>query len=236
MKILIITGGSINFDFALDFLKKELFDEVIAVDGGLEIAAALEKELTKAQFLLTHIVGDFDTVKREILEKYEMRNHVKIHAFKPEKDYTDTDIALKLAVRLCKEKEDGKKQTDSEDSLNHRIVLLGATGTRLDHVLANIQMLVIPLEAGILAEIIDANNKIRMIEHRCTVTGGFGKYISLIPVSEVLEGIDLEGFKYPLKNRTVKLGESLCVSNELTAPQGYVRIRKGRALLIQSRD
>lgn len=225
MKVLIVSGGNINFDFALDFLKKEKFDHVIAVDGGLEKAAVFENALPKAQFSLTHIVGDFDTVKHHVLEKYKERKDLEIHAFRPEKDYTDTDIALKLAMSLCRASEN-----------KNQIVILGATGTRLDHVLANIQMLRLPMASGIDAVIMDANNKIRMIEHEYTVKGGFGKYISLIPVSEILEGIDLEGFKYPLQNKTVHLGESLCVSNELTAENGYIRIRKGRALLIESRD
>ena len=91
-------------------------------------------------------------------------------------------------------------------------------------------------EKGIDAVIVDKHNQIRMIEHAYTLSNSFGKYVSLIPVSEVLEGVDLVGFKYPLENKTVYLGESLCVSNELTREKGLIRIEKGRALLIESRD
>lgn len=230
MKVLIITGGNIDNDFALDYLKKHKFDKVIAVDGGLKAVAFFEEKLPKTQFLLTHIVGDFDTVDKAVLERYRDRSDVQIRAFKPEKDYTDTDIALKLAMELC----DG--QCEDETDSDNKIVLLGATGTRLDHVLANLQMLRMPMEKGIDAVIVDKHNQIRMIEHAYTLNNCFGKYVSLIPVSEVLEGVDLVGFKYSLENKTVYLGESLCVSNELTREKGLIRIRKGHALLIESRD
>ncbi|MFR5713119.1 MAG: hypothetical protein ACLUD8_04865 [Clostridium sp.] len=38
---LIITGGNLNLDFAEQFLKHRSYGCVIAVDGGLEAAAAL---------------------------------------------------------------------------------------------------------------------------------------------------------------------------------------------------
>lgn len=245
MKILIITGGNIDIDFALDYLENEKFDKVIAVDGGLKTVALFEEKLPKSRFALTHIVGDFDTVEKSVLDSYCGRNDVQIRAYKPEKDYTDTDIALKLAIELGTGKSKCEQSvlqcTPNFDFGNairqqDQIVMLGATGTRLDHVLANLQMLRMPMEAGIDAVILDAHNRIRMIEHEYMLNGSFGKYVSLIPVSETLEGVDLEGFKYPLKDKTVNLGESLCVSNELTAETGLIRIRKGRALLIESRD
>lgn len=232
MKVLVISGGNIDFDFALSFLKNKTFDEVIAVDGGLECAYELEQHLPRKMLGFRHIVGDFDTVDTRVLERYRNRQSMKIYAYKPEKDYTDTDIALKLAMSLCQK----VLSENADNKQTPQIVILGATGTRLDHVLANLQMLRLPMEAGIDAVIVDAYNRIRMIEHQYAVTESFGKYVSLIPVSEVLRGIDLVGFKYPLDHQTVYLGESLCVSNELIEDKGYIRIREGRALLIESKD
>jgi len=259
MKVLIVTGGNIDNDFALDFFREIYrsggFDEIIAVDGGLAAVAAFERLLPDGMFSLTHIVGDFDTVSPEVLSAYRQRPGLDIHAYRPEKDYTDTDIALKLAIELCRRSQgSGQAADQTGDSENSRqmsdqmvdsqdkdraadqIVILGATGTRLDHVLANLQMLRMPLEADIDAVIVDSHNRIRMIQGEYVLRGGFGKYVSLIPVSETLEGIDLVGFRYPLVNRTVHLGESLCVSNELVAQEGFIRIRKGKALLIESED
>ena len=96
MNILIVTGGNIEIDFALDFLKEKKFDEIIAVDGALSFFDKVGEKIKKVG-KLTHIVGDFDTISAEILKKYQMDAHIRCHSFNPEKDYTDTDIALKLA-------------------------------------------------------------------------------------------------------------------------------------------
>ena len=63
MKVLMITGGNIDNDFAFSFIKNKKYDEVIAVDGGLAFA-------DRAGLVITHLVGDFDTIDEKILEKY----------------------------------------------------------------------------------------------------------------------------------------------------------------------
>ena len=63
MKSLIITGGNINKEFLHDFLKENKFEKIIASYKGLEI---LNKLNVKQDF----IIGDFDSVNKEILEKY----------------------------------------------------------------------------------------------------------------------------------------------------------------------
>ena len=62
MKILIISGGSIEKDFALDFLKKCTFEYVIAVDKGAQFC----KDCGIHPNILA---GDFDTVKPEVVQK-----------------------------------------------------------------------------------------------------------------------------------------------------------------------
>ena len=63
MRILLISGGSINIDWAADFVKINNYDKIIAVDGGLSAANLL-------QLIPDVIVGDFDTVSQELLEQY----------------------------------------------------------------------------------------------------------------------------------------------------------------------
>ena len=94
MQILIVTGGKIDSDFALDFLSHQTFDEIIAVDGALAFFEQVDKRIEKCG-QLTHIVGDFDTISTKILEKYTHHSNIEVHAFNPEKDYTDTDIVRK---------------------------------------------------------------------------------------------------------------------------------------------
>lgn len=250
MKVLIITGGNIDDDFAFSFLKNNIYDEVIAVDGGLAFA-------DRAGIKITHLVGDFDTIDGAVLEKYIHREDICVHQFIPEKDYTDTDIAVKLAIRLFSGKEASPSEKkaspgplpeqvnllpeqadllpETEEKVLH---ILGATGSRMDHVLANLQMLKNILDAGIDGMIIDKNNQIQMIRgtHHLKMKGIFGRYMSLIPATMDLSGITLQGFKYPLNRANTHFGESLCVSNELTAEEGRITIEEGTAWMILSRD
>ena len=224
MKILLITGGTIDRTFAAGFLSQHVFDRIIAVDGGLKFAHET------GVWPLTDIVGDFDTIAPEILEKYMSVSPEGpvIHRFNPEKDSTDTDIALRLAMEYCSHCPEGTCD----------IWVLGATGTRLDHVLANITMLLLPQRAGIRAWIVDKNNRISLLHGTRTIgrEERFGKYISLIPLTPQIKGVTLKGVKYPLNDHTVQLGDCLCVSNELTADLAELTVADGVAILLETMD
>lgn len=224
MKVLIITGGNIDDDFASSFLKKNYYDEIIAVDGGLAFA-------DRSDLSITHLVGDFDTIDGTILEKYIHRSDICVHQFIPEKDYTDTDIAVKLALSLI-------KKHHSEENEEMVIHILGGTGSRLDHVLANLQMLKNILDEDVRGIIIDQNNIIEMIRGERVLKREemTGTYVSLIPVTMELTGITLSGFKYPLENASSHFGESLMVSNELLEEEGRIFIKEGMAWMIISND
>ena len=75
----IVSGGKIEEDFALRFLEKEKFDYLIAADRGL-------KFLQEQGLVPTHIVGDFDSSGKELLELYRDNPQVEIRTFQPEKD------------------------------------------------------------------------------------------------------------------------------------------------------
>lgn len=248
MRILIITGGRIDEDFALAFLKDEKFNHIIVVDGALAFWDKVERN-PEIQCHFDHLVGDFDTISPEILKNYLDREDIEVHRFNPEKDYTDTDIALKLAIRLAGDQKAADTDEDcaahqnektSADSLNthSEIWLLGATGTRADHMLANMQLLAQTKAVGVDGIIVDKNNKIRLLEGSYTLKkkDRFGDFISLIPITQALKGVTLRGFKYPLEGHTTYFGESLCVSNELEAEEGFINIEEGMAFLIESRD
>ena len=88
-----------------------------------------------------------NSVKKEIGDYYRNETNVPIREFNPVKDASDTEIAIRLAMTL------GAKE----------ILILGATGGRIDHLWANVQSLAIPFKAGIDAVIMDTQNKIRLI-------------------------------------------------------------------------
>ena len=66
---------------------------MIGVDKGMEF-------LYSHQILPNYIVGDFDSVKKEIGDYYRNETDVPIREFNPVKDASDTEIAIRLAMTL----------------------------------------------------------------------------------------------------------------------------------------
>lgn len=213
MKTLIVTGGSIEEKFLKSIYKKEKFDYIIACDKGLEI-------LDKANINPTHIIGDFDSVSKDILLKYKENKNVIIEELNPEKDYTDTHKALKEAIILKSE----------------YICILGAIGTRFDHSLANINILKIALEKNIECVIINEYNKVELINKNKEIKKEEYKYISLLPLTSKVEKITLKGFKYPLKDATLEIGDSIGISNEQIEENAKIELESGILVIIRSND
>ena len=167
-------------------------------------------------------MGDFDSVSPEILEFYKKQPQIIFHKFNAEKDNTDTDIALKLAIQIK----------------SSEITILGALGKRMDHALANIHILKDALEANIPCQMIDEFNRIYLINTEKTLEKDkvYGKYISLIPLTSSVEGLTLTGFKYPLNHYTLPIGTSLGISNEMIEDIAHIEMEKGILIVIESKD
>lgn len=215
MKTLIVTGGNVEKEFLLKTIIATKFENIIAVDNGLKI-------LNEINIEPNHIVGDFDTVKSEILDLYKADTSIKIHSFNPIKDNTDTDIAIRLAVELK----------------SNQIIILGAIGTRIDHLLGNIHVLKYALDNNIECKIIDENNELQLINKTMILKKKEinKKYISLIPLTEKVENINLKGFKYELENGTLTMGSSLGISNEIIAEEAIIEFNNGILIMINSKD
>ena len=213
MNTIIVTGGTINESFLTDYLSKNKFDIIIAVDCGLDI-------LNKIQTEPNYILGDFDSVSFGVLKLYENKK-IPIDYLNQEKDFTDTHMALKKAIEL------------GADS----ITIIGAIGTRLDHTLANVHILKEALDNNIEAKIVNENNEIMLIKNKTVLKKNEKfKYISLLPLTTEVKGITLKGFKYLLNNATLTIGESIGVSNELIDDEAMIEIKEGIAILIFSKD
>ena len=209
MKAIIIASGT--------SIKKEVFDEIylkddfiICADGGLNY-------LNSLNILPNLIVGDLDSVDKTILEQYK---DVQIKKFPSEKNFTDTEIAIEEAVA-----------NDYKE-----IILIGATGTRLDHTLANILLIERYIKQGISINIIDNNNYISILNKDTIVEKKEGYYLSIVPITEFIDGITLIGMKYPLNNVKVERGSTLCISNEIIVDIAEIYIKKGIGLLFLSKD
>ena len=214
---LIITGGRIDPAFAGDFLREVKADCVVSVDGGLEATRALG--LTPQA-----IVGDFDTVRKERLEEYRKNPEILWDVHRPEKDETDTELAINTAIKL---------------GCTH-ITILGATGGRLDHELSNLHLLKLCLDSKVEACLCDPQNRIYLLDRGKTFhkKSAYGKYISFIPLTEKVYGISLTGFKYPLNRKNISIGveAGLCVSNEIIGDEASIAFDKGILVCVESRD
>ncbi len=164
-------------------------------------------------------LGDFDSVSKRELQKIKKKAQ-EIITFKKEKDYTDTELGLNEVIKK------GYKN----------ITLLGVTGTRLDHSLANILLLERYEKKDRQIKIVDQNNEISLLKPGKTkIEVRQYQYISFISLSN-FSTLSLNGFKYPLINKKIKRGQTLCLSNELIKREGIIEVKKGRILLIRSKD
>ncbi|MFK4998029.1 hypothetical protein ACI2OX_13400 [Bacillus sp. N9] len=60
--------------------------------------------------------------------------------------------------------------------------------------------------------------------------------MSFLPLSSEVWGLSLRGFKYPLMNKYVPFGSSLCISNELLQQTGTFSFEKGILMMVRSAD
>ena len=211
----IVTGGMIEPEFAHSFLETHRYDYLIGVDRGIEF-------LKQDGKIPTHIVGDFDSSSKETLQWFQKKEGIEIRTFLPEKDETDTQIAIDLAMeRQCE-----------------AIYILGGTGTRIDHMLGNLQILSKPFQEGISCYLIDSHNRVRLCSDYLMLKKKeqFGTYVSLIPHSECVTGLTLKGFYYPLSNARLDNKTSLGISNEIVEEDAEIFLKTGELFVIESKD
>ncbi|MBO5071103.1 MAG: thiamine diphosphokinase, partial [Roseburia sp.] len=151
----VISGGKIDDDFVLSVLRQQESAVMIAADSGMEF-------LYRNEIMPNVIVGDFDSVQSEALAYFKRQPGIHFQELVPEKDDTDTESAIRLAISMGAEE----------------ITLLGGTGSRLDHVLGNIELLGIGMNAGVPITMLDAHNRIRMTRQGMKIRRDeqFGKY------------------------------------------------------------
>lgn len=215
MRYIIISGGHIDDVFALNYIKENKYDCMIAADSGMNF-------LHRNNLVPDVIAGDFDSVDAESLDEFLGMSEVEVLRLNPVKDDTDTEFVIREAIR--------RGATE--------ITVLGATGTRLDHVLANVNLLGIGLEEGVSIELVDVHNRIRMIKDSLTISKEeqFGSFVSILPVRGDAKGVTLEGMKYPLENADIACFSSLGISNEITDETAKISVKQGVLLVIESRD
>jgi thiamine pyrophosphokinase len=183
-------------------------DRVIAADGGANLCEAWE-------WRVDAVVGDMDSIDPRVSAKLQAGG-VAFHCYPAEKDETDLEIALHLAL----------------DQGADEILIAGALGARIDHTLGNLALLALPALAGVRTFIVDGGQSIWLVRDRLTIDGQPGDTLSLLPFGGDACGVTITGVHWPLLEADLLLGPSLGISNRLTATKAAVSVRSGAILAI----
>ncbi|CZQ84708.1 thiamine diphosphokinase [Trichococcus collinsii] len=213
-KVVIVVGGD-QTDVAALIHRYSKSHRLIGADRGA---------LTLAE-LLTHFdaaIGDFDSVSPAELEDIKLKSHI-CRILPAQKDETDTEAAIAFAIETFKPEE---------------IILLGAFGGRLDHLMSNLWLAFHPLVKGMDGKIslMDRHNTLRFY-----MPGSYvleketdKKYLSFIGMTPIKQ-LTLTGVAYPLNGKDYAYPVAL-VSNEFEEAEMHFSFESGLLAVIQSVD
>lgn len=199
----LIISGAPECYFPVSFTKA---DFVIACDAGYIHAQ-------RADIVPDVIIGDFDSYLGDL------PGGVEIIRTKPEKDDTDTMMALKLAIRRG----------------YRRIMLVGALGGRVDHMLANISLIAFAATKGADLQIVDGHHQIFAVrDGRRRVPRSSWRNVSVFAFDTECTGVTLRGVKYPLEGAVLTNTFALGVSNEFTEDIAEISVESGILIVVLS--
>jgi thiamine pyrophosphokinase len=212
--ICLLAGGPV------DLIPNEIFEDKsrkwVGVDRGA--LTLIENEIVPIAAF-----GDFDSISSE--ERKELQNHIEImDPVDPEKDDTDLGLAMEWVMSFHPE----------------TVNLYGTSGGRMDHFFGAIQLLYSYYIKDPLVQIslIDKQNQIQLFgpgTYHIPQNTDL-KYVSFIPFVSPVTKLTLNGFLYPLTNKKIDLGSTLCISNEIIAKSGTFSFLTGILIMIRSND
>ena len=207
MRAFIYTGGRVRTEFITEHPKAD--DLCIAAESGYHTAVALGERIDL-------LLGDFDSIG-----SIPRDGGFEIQQVPAEKDYTDTQLAVEIAV----------------DRGAEEIIIVGGLTGRLDHTLSTLAILEDLHGRGLHGYVTDGQSRAHYMKSSSTLIARSGyKYLSLIAADEVVKGVDIEGCKYPLKRATIRRRMQFAVSNEITGNVAFIAVKKGGVYIIESRD
>ena len=202
MRCVIIAGSP---DTDIHFIKStvQTDDYVICADKGYSYAKA-------AGILPDMIVGDFDSCADQLPQNCEIvRLNVK-------KDDTDTAVCVNYAL------ERGYDE----------LVIMGATGGRLDHSYANLCLLEYISSCGAAGELLSEHEKIMILQNgEYLFHQHLGKTFSVFPFGCERAVATIQGAEYPVERFVFESRITRGLSN-IFAEQSRITVHDGKLLLI----
>lgn len=204
MRAVIVANGDLQINPRLQGVWQEA-ELRIAADGGAR----------NARLYLGHapqiVIGDMDSLDEETQVWLET-NHIERIQHPRAKDETDLELAILLA------QERGATE----------ILILGATGGRVDHWFANVMQ----LTRSHKVKITDAAAEMWVGTGNERIKGRAGDVISLIPLDLAVTGITTSDLEYPLRGETLERGSTRGISNVMLGETATVRWDSGTLLLV----
>lgn len=206
--VFIISGGELG--------DPGFFREKSATAGALICADSGARYLKDAGITPDLIVGDMDSLDPET-EGHYRDTGCRINRCLPQKDETDTELALREAFAM------GATE----------VWIWGAMGNRIDHTLANIALMMQGAERGVEVKLVDSWCEVFLIARRTVVEGAPGQTVSLLPFGGEASGVTLTGFEYPLTKATLSVAHPLGISNRLVGSRGTIDVKTGCLLAVR---
>jgi thiamine pyrophosphokinase len=179
------------------------FDWVICADGGANWARTFG-------IIPNKVIGDMDSISEDERSYWEKMG-ASFCLSPPEKDFTDTYLALDIA-----------RQEGGGD-----IAIWGGTGSRLDHTLANIFSAARFTDEGMNIRFESPTATIYLVKDSLLLKGQIGDTVSVLAIGGRATGVSLAGFKYPLEDAVVETDKPIGVSNIITGDEPLVQVTSG---------
>ncbi|HET6948111.1 MAG TPA: thiamine diphosphokinase [bacterium] len=210
MRAAILAGGRLRVEAGLRVRLRDA-DLLICADGGLRAARRLRIRPHAA-------VGDFDSASPALVA-WARSAGASIVRHPVEKDQTDAELALDYAVSH------GARDVEC----------FGTLGGRLDHLLANVALLLRARARGARVRIVDGAVEAFLAGPRTPLDARPGDLVSLLSLSARSSGVTTRGLKYPLRNAVLREGSTLGISNEAVTSGASVSLRAGDLLIVRTR-
>ena len=202
MRCIIMANGEYGLlDAYKDFFENS--DTILCADGGANYAFQMG-------IIPDSVIGDLDSVRPEV-RKYYTTQRVEFIQYPVRKDLTDLQLAIELA------RERGADQ----------IVLLGSLGKRLDHTLHSMYAGIELVRQGIRISHYTPECWVYLVRDEQVIEGTAGDIVSLMALTDKVEGIGVDGLEYSLKNPVLRSDNPYAVSNLLTGARGVIRLQSG---------
>lgn len=163
-----------------------------AIDRGVDLCHALKLPPV-------HLIGDGDSASSKAWTWAE-EHGAHVHAFPPEKDFTDTELTLHIA---------------SEEALPPLLILTASFGGRLDHLMSTAAVAAHADSPCVLADERETLFYLHAGESLTVTCDTLPRAVSLLPFTEECTGVTTHGLYWELQDACITNRASLAISNVL---------------------